>query len=100
MGENKRYKYETPFDTYSVWLEKHTYANGRPALILVDEEGQVACATVNLPEHALSPGDVHVKTWSENEKMLPFLIKNKIVHDLGQDVPTGYVTARVCKLLI
>jgi hypothetical protein len=95
-----KYKYETPYDTYSVWIEKSTYANGRIALILMDEEGQVACATVNLPDAELNPGDVLVKTWSENEKMLPFLIKNKIVHDLGQDVPTGYVNARVCKLLI
>jgi hypothetical protein len=87
---------------YRVRLEKHKYANGRTALTLVDADDgeQVACATVNLPEQQLAPGEVFVKTWSENEGMLDFLLKNRIVEDMGREVPTGYVTARVCKLLV
>lgn len=88
---------------YNVRLEKHTYENtGRTALILVDvDDGeQVACATVNLPEQQLAPGEVFIKTWSENEGMLDFLLKNRIVEDTGREVPTGYVKARVCKLLV
>jgi hypothetical protein len=86
--------------TYNVWVEKHKYANNRTALLLMDEEGQVACATVNLPEHDLQPDEVFIKTWSENEEMLPFLLRNSIVADIGREVPTGYVVARACKLLI
>ena len=88
---------------YNVRLEKHMYENtGRTALTLVDADDgeQVACATVNLPEHKLGPGEIFIKTWSENEGMLEFLLKNHIVEDTGREVPTGYVTARVCKLLI
>jgi hypothetical protein len=66
----------------------------------MDEEGQVACATVNLPEHDLQPGEIFVKTWRENDEMLDFLLRNIIVSDTGRNVPTGYVKARVCKLLV
>jgi hypothetical protein len=96
------YKYNCLGTVYNVRLEKHKYANGRTALILADANDgeQVACATVNLPEHDLQPGEVFIKTWSENEPMLDFLVRNNIVIDTGREVPTGYVKARVCKLLI
>ena len=100
MGYMEKYQYKSKYGIYSVWVEKKSYANGRVALMLSDEEGQVACATVNLPEHDLKPGEVLIKTWSENEGMLDFLVMNHIVSDLGREVPTGYVSARVCKLLI
>lgn len=91
-----RYKYKD----YTVWLEKHKYSNGRTALLLMDEEGQVACATVNLPELNLHDGEVFIKTWSENEGMMEFLLDNNIIIDTGREVPTGFVVARVGKLLI
>jgi hypothetical protein len=103
------YKYQAYGTTYFVKLEKHKYTNGRTAVTLVDavDGEQVACATVNLPEQELAPGEVFIKTWSENAKdekhgcegMLEFLVKNGIVRDTGREVPTGYVTARVCVLL-
>lgn len=95
-----KYSYNCLGTIYHVWLEKATYANGRIALMLMDDEGQVACATVNIPGHDLGPNEILVKTWSENEGMLGFLLANRIVADLGRDVPTGYVKARVCKLLV
>lgn len=95
-----QYQYDCLGTTYNVWLEKHKYANGRTALVLMDEEGQVACATVNLPEYELQEGEVFIKTWGENESMLGFLTRNLIVNDTGREVPTGYVKARVCKLLV
>ena len=95
-----KYSYACLGTTYNVWLEKHKYASGRTALLLMDEEGQVACATVNLPEHDLQPDEVFIKTWGENEAMLAFLTRNNIVSNTGREVPTGYVKAQVCKLLI
>ncbi len=94
------YKYTTPLNVYHVWLEKNKYANGRVALILNDEEGQVACATVNLPEHDIQHDEIIVKTWGENETMLDFLISNHIAADTGREIQTGFVVAKVCKLLI
>jgi hypothetical protein len=100
MSTEKTYLYETPHGDYTVWLEKQKYANGRVALMLMDKEGQVACATCNLPYDALGEGEVFIKTWSENEYMLPFLIKNHLVTDTGCEVPTGMVKARIVKLLV
>jgi hypothetical protein len=101
MG-GETYKYQSLDTLYKVRLEKHQYANGRTALILVDADDgeQVACVTVNLPEHDIQPGEIIVKTWSENEKMLDFLVRNNIVIDTGRDVPTGFVKARVCRLMV
>ena len=95
------YEYKTPLGTYKVWLEKQKYANGRVALMLKDKNGeQIACATCNLPDVPLGPGEVLIKTWSENEYMLPFLLQNQLVYDLARDVPTGYVKARIVKLKV
>jgi hypothetical protein len=95
------YKYITPHHVYNnVWLEKQKYSNGRVALMLMNEEGQVACATVNLPEHDIQADEIIVKTWSENEAMLDFLVRNQIVSDTGREIPTGFVVAKVCKLLM
>jgi hypothetical protein len=94
------YKYTVLDEVYTVWLEKKSYANGRVALMLMDDEGQVACATVNLPEHDIQANEIIVKTWSENEGMLDFLIRNRICADTGREIATGFVKARVCKLLI
>ena len=94
------YEYQTRSGTYRVWLEKHRYANGREALILMDKNGRVACATVNLVDEPLGHREVHIKTWSENEFMLPFLIKNNLVTDTGKDVVAGYAKARVVILRV
>jgi hypothetical protein len=96
----KTYKYSVLDDVYTVWLDKMTYANGRTVLLLMDREGQVACATMNLPEHDIEPDEIIVKTWSENESMLKFLVRNRICADTGRDIETGLVKARVCRLLI
>lgn len=94
------YEYQTRSGTYKVWLEKNTYANGREALLLMDKNGQVACATVNLADEALGHREVFIKTWSENEYMLPFLIKNNLVTDTGRDVQDGPAKARVVILRV
>lgn len=99
---NQTYKYITKNHIDTVWLDKQHYANGRVCLILMDDETgeQVACATVNLPEHDLQANEIIVKTWSENEGMLEFLVRNHIAGDTGRDISTGFVKARVCKLLV
>jgi len=95
--QDKKYKYK---NYENVRIVKSQYENGRPAIILCDDEGVITTATVNMPEHHLNPGEAFIKTWSENEHILPFLIGEGIVEDTGREVPTGYVNAPVCKLLI
>lgn len=99
MHHKPLHKYVTPYGTYNVWIDEHRYANGRVALILMSEEGQVACATVNLPEHDIQANEIIVKTWNENEGMLEFLSRNQIAVPTGREISTGFVKARVCKLV-
>src|SRR4051812_12345873 len=96
----QRYKFPTQHKVYDVWIELGKYANGRTAITLHDDEGQVACATVNLPEYDLQLGEVIIKSYSENEGMFEFLTRNNIVGATGREIQTGYVKVHVCKLLI
>lgn len=94
------YEYKSFGQTYTVWIDKKRYGNGRVALILMSELGPVARATVNLPDEDPKSGEVFIKTWGENEDMLDFLVRNGIVEDTGRDVVTGYARARIARLLV
>lgn len=66
-----------------------TYSNERLALVLDAEEGdRLTTVTVNIPEAEPALGCVLVKTWSENEGLLPQL--SGILHPTGGDVMVGY----------
>ena len=94
------YDYPTPYGTYRVTIDVSRYANGRTALVLMDEQGEtVAIATVNLPNEDLGIGEMFIKTWSENATMLQFLVANGIVEDTGRTVPTGFVRASIVRAL-
>jgi hypothetical protein len=103
-----------PFDPltqikFKYWicqLKFGKYPNGRIALRLVgaagfESEGEaIATCTVNLPDQELPEGFVFIKDWSENEGMLRALVSTKIVEYPVKEVPSGYVKAHMCKLLI
>lgn len=102
MENNKVYTYNGPGGSYQVKLEFAKYSNDRTAILLIEEgTGEdIATATVNLPNTLLPEGYVAIKTWSENEPMLGFLVSNGIVEEPLSLYPTGYVEAAVCKLLV
>ena len=79
-------------------VQKRQYGNGRVALILVDEEGPVATATVNLPGVKLEPNQVLVKDWSENAGLLAALVAAGVVQPTGETVRSGFVEVPVCEL--
>ena len=83
-----------------VW-DKYTYGD-RPCLLMVDPvTGEAICtATVNLPEVKLAHDEIIIKDWSENEGALQSLIDAKIVSNPIRQIPTGFVLADVCKLLV
>ena len=84
-------------------VQKGTYDNGRPALILVhaDDRDPVAKATVNLPEEDLGTDEVLVKDYAENEGMLQTLTEAGIVEPTGELVQvTEMISVPKCKLLI
>lgn len=88
------------FRDFDCTVQKRYYANGRPALLLVDAEdgSPVATATVNLPDVSLGKNQVAIKDWSENEGMLLALTEAGVVKPTGQTVSSGYVAVPVCEL--
>lgn len=87
------------FRDWTCTVMKHRYSNGRVALSLVDEEGPVATATVNLPDVPLGKNEVLVKDWAENRGMALALEKAGLVKPTGQTVRSGFVEVPVCELL-
>ena len=79
-------------------VQKRQYSNGRVALSLVDEEGPVATATVNLPGVPLGKNQVLIKDYSENEGILDALVAAGVVKSTGQMVRSGFVEVPVCEL--
>lgn len=59
-------------------------------------------ATVNIPEmaHALLPGQVFVKDWSENEGVMAALEQAGVARRTDRFVNTGYVRATIADLLL
>jgi hypothetical protein len=90
------------FKKWNCIVTKAFYLNGRTALELESEKGgdPITVATVNIPELPLEADEVFIKDWSENEGMLKVLQDAKIIGPTIEEVPTGFVTAHKCKLLI
>ncbi len=75
------------------------YENGRTAVSLVDASGAPYChVTVNVPEWDGEPGEVLVKTWSENEEIFGRLVHRGYVVPTGRFVRCGFSRAAVCVL--
>lgn len=95
----KVYNYRAGSAYYKVHLKTGFYADAREALFMVDAKdgSMVAKCTVNLT-NAPPEGCVHIKTWSENEGMLDFLLKHEIVEQgVGFKIPTGHVEAALVR---
>lgn len=92
------------FKNKSYVVLKNKYGgNDRTALILsisgnYDEDSIVA--SVNLPEIPLPEDHVFIKTWGYNEGILEALEESEIVESTGIEIPTGFVTATMVKLLV
>jgi hypothetical protein len=88
------------FRDWDCLVEKRQYANGRPALQLIDAEdgSPIGTATVNLPDVPLGKNQVAIKDWSECEGMLKALTEAGIVKPTGQSVASGYVEVPICEL--
>jgi hypothetical protein len=89
---------EVKFKDWTCSVVKRQYDNGRVALQLVDEEGPVATATVNLPDAELGKNEVLVKNWSENQGMLDALVAARVVKPTGKTIRSGFVEVPVCEL--
>lgn len=94
------------FKDWQCDIVKNKYFNGRTAISLVSSidgddvcKGEpIATATVNIPDVALSPDEVIIKNYSENEGVLDVLLKAGIVELSGRTIKSGFVTMPICIL--
>jgi hypothetical protein len=89
---------EVKFKSWTCRVQRSKYGNGRTALQLVDDEGPIATATVNLPDKPLGPNEVFIKDYSENTRMLAALEKAGIVERTGEWVKSGFVDVPKARL--
>lgn len=86
---------------YSIHQPGH-YADGSAALLVSDNEtGEpYAMLTVCILDgsHTLGPGEILVKTWSENEKLCAALLADGVFTDTGRRVPTNYCEASIWRV--
>lgn len=67
----------------------------QPYVFMKDENGECwATITVCIPGVDLEPGEFLIKTWSENEPAVRYLLDNGF-QDTGKRVRTGFVEAEV-----
>jgi hypothetical protein len=55
--------------------------------------------TVNIPEADLEPGEILVKTWSENESLAAAALASGHFRDTGKRVKTGWCEAEVWEVI-
>lgn len=90
MAEIKEYEYICFGEKYKVHIRQGWYAGDRLALELISDFGEpVSKITVNVPEEPLGEGEILVKTWGENERMIEFVLNNGIARDTGRRVHLG-----------
>jgi hypothetical protein len=90
------------FRRWECRLEFRKYFDGHTAIMLVDANngGEVAMATVNVPEVQLKANQILIKDYSENAGMLDALSEAGIVKPTGEFVHFGFVAIPVCDLLV
>ena len=80
------FSYNSPFgERYLLFVRTETYQDGGVRIQLYDSSDGTPYATATARvEEKLKQGEVAIKSWSENEGILEFLVHNKIVKE-----PTG-----------
>lgn len=93
------FDYVVAGETFQVSLASAEYMEGGTALLLNDAETQqpTARATVHVAGYRCRQDELLIKTWSENETMLAFLVENDLVVDTGRRIPCGHAEAALVR---
>lgn len=90
---NLKLKFGTYKDCY---FETNKYKNGNLALSIYNfSDGPICTVTVN-PGMALPDDLVAIKNYSENDGILPELIKLGIINEVVYMLPQGFVEIPIC----
>ncbi len=96
------YKADMAFCKGNVCVEWGRYAGDRVACMIVDAAtGELLMkASINLPNEPIADNQFFVKTWSENEGVLAFLLTNGLVRSTGRSARTGFASAPLVEILV
>ena len=91
---------EVDFAGYRCQLLMDRFASGGLCLRLVDLENndQIARATVCLPASSPPHGCVYIKDYGENEGLLDTLCRAGVVTDTGERAPSGFAELAIARL--
>lgn len=82
---------------------RYTNEACNPALVIDHalEGDRLMVASVNISGYTTPPDHILIKDWSENEGILKALLAADIIDGLPTElIPTGFVTAKLCKLTL
>lgn len=83
-----------------MYIVEKTYANPSNLCLEVhDNNGPRYIATTNIAGYRCEPGNVLIKSWSENEGVYEALLAAGVIGPVIRRVPTGFVEAYECKYL-
>ena len=88
-------------ETLEVVMGRYPTAPQTAIILYRPATGEQWCvASVCLPQYRQAADEVFIKNWSENEGLLDALVAGGIVENTGRVLPTGFVRANVCRLLV
>jgi hypothetical protein len=92
-------RYKGPYGKYSISISMKRYQNGHHRMEFIDSEDgfPVLVASVAI-EESLSPDEIAIKNYSENEGVLGFLIEEGIVSNPLKYINIGFVKIPICKI--
>jgi len=94
------FTFEPPYtdEPVALYLSRKRYASGNIALELIDARDHYPyiMATVNV--EGLEANEVAIKNYSENEGILPVLIREGIVKPPHRHVHSGFVIIPICEI--
>ncbi len=95
------YDFKTPYgEDIKVSVHVKQYQKGGIALEMIMEPDGEPYTTCTRWIPKLNEGEVAVKDYSENDGVLDFLVRNRIVETPHRQEQTGHVNLHICKVIV
>jgi hypothetical protein len=93
-------KFSGPYGEYEIEIKFSKYLNGQNRMEFTDKKDgfPVLIASVAI-EESLSPDEIAIKNYSENEGVLNFLIEKEVISSPLKYFNSGFVSIPICKLM-
>jgi hypothetical protein len=93
-------KFSGTYGEYEIDIKMSKYINGQHRMDFIDKEDgfSVLVASVAIEEN-ISPDEIAIKDYSENEGVLKFLMEKGIVSSPLKYFNSGFVRIPLCKLM-